>query len=281
MKALHRCSVRAASVLALVLAQALASAVAQQPSSPVSGPDDFAKGFDAVPCEDGARQAAVRALFEQAGAAPAEVVVDRHEGVENLVVVRPGASSEKIVVGAHYDKVEKGCGAVDNWTGVVALAHLYRTLRHVALQKTLVFVAFGKEEKGLVGSRALTRAIPKEQLPLYCAMVNIDSLGLGPPQVADNMSSRPLEKLAAGLAKEMDIPFGHAAIGRASSDSVAFIGQKIPAITLHGMNNQWASVLHSDDDQASKVNATSVYLGYRLALAMIARIDGSPCAAFR
>ena len=32
---------------------------------------------------------------------------------------------------------------------------------------------------------------------------------------------------------------------------------------------------------ASKVNPLSVYLGYRLTLAMIARLDASPCAAYR
>src|SRR3712207_7015935 len=46
---------------------------------------------------------------------------------------------------------------------IVALSHLYRTLKDVPLKKTLVFVAFGKEEKGLVGSRAMTDAIGKEQ----------------------------------------------------------------------------------------------------------------------
>lgn len=285
-----------AAIAALLLA-ALSPAFAQQaapptppsaqqavqapPASPVSTPEDFASAFDAVPCEDADRQAAVRALFERMGAPASAITLDAHEDVENLVVVKPGASAEKIVVGAHYDKVDKGCGAVDNWTGIVALAHLYKTLRNVPMHKTLVFAAFGKEEKGLVGSRAMARAIPEAAVPQYCAMLNIDSLGLAAPQVADDISSRTLEKLAAGQAKDMGIPFAHAAIGRGTSDSASFNDRKIPAITLHGMNRDWTRILHSRDDQPAKVNTASVYLGYRLALSMLVQIDQAPCEAYR
>ena len=148
-------------------------------------------------------------------------------------------------------------------------------------KKTLVFVAFGREEKGLVGSRAMTEAIAEEQLPEYCAMINIDSLGLGPPQVADNMSSKPLAKFTGELAKEMEIPFAHASIGRANSDSSSFVARKIPAVTIHGLSNNWHKILHSRFDQPSKVNAASVYLGYRLALGMLVRLDQAACATYK
>ena len=234
-----------------------------------------------MPCEDSERLAGVKSLFVRAGAAASDFSMDQHKGVENLVIVKQGASSEKIVIGAHYDKVAKGCGALDNWTGLVALSHLYQTLRNIPLKKTLVFVAFGKEEKGLVGSRAMAKALSKEQAAEYCEMINIDTLGLGPPQVADNMSSKKLERLAADLAKQMEMPFGHAGIRGADSDSSSFIAKKIPAVTIHGMNKDWPTLLHTDNDQASKVNATSVYLGYRLALAMILNLDEAPCDAFK
>src|SRR4030095_11892079 len=101
-------------------------------------------------------------IFERAGVPASDLSIDQYKDVENLVVIKKGESSEKIVLGAHYDKVSDGCGALDNWTGVVALSHLYRTLKDVPLKKTLVIVAFGKEERGLVGSRAMTNAIKKE-----------------------------------------------------------------------------------------------------------------------
>ncbi len=276
----HRPHRRIAASLAASVLLASLPAAALAPAK-VSTLEDIRKEFDAVPCDDNQRLAAVKALFEGAGAAASEVAVETFDDVQNLVVVKPGETAERIVVGAHYDKVADGCGAVDNWTGQVALAHLYRTLRDLPMKKTLVFVAFGREEKGLVGSRAMARAIPGDGLAQYCAMVNIDSLGLGSPQVADNMSSKALAAFAGEVAKELQIPFAHASIGRANSDSSSFVARKIPAVTIHGLSKNWPKILHSSRDQASKVNPASVYLGYRLALAMVVRLDQSACDAYR
>ena len=234
-----------------------------------------------MPCKNDERPGAVKALFEKMGAASADVLVEKLKGVENVVIRKPGASEEKIIIGAHYDKVAEGCGALDNWTGIVALAHIYRTLKDVPLQKTVIFVAFGKEEKGLLGSQAMASGIGKDQALQYCAMVNLDSLGLAPPQVMDNVSSKKLGALAEELAREMKMPFGHARIDNASTDSASFIGKKIPAVTIHAMTNDWPKLLHSSNDQASKVKPTSVYAGYRLALALVGRIDEAPCGDFR
>ena len=278
---LHRLRLPASTLLTLLLFQSSVPVVAQQAPSALSTPDDIQKDFAAVPCEDKDRLASVRALYERAGVAPADIALDQHANVENLVVVKPGASPQRIVIGAHYDKTSEGCGAIDNWTGQVALTHLYRTLKDIPLEKTLVFIAFGREEKGLVGSRAMTKAMGEDEIARTCAMINIDSLGLGPPQVADNMSSKELAAFTGELAKELQIPFAHASIGRANSDSSSFVAKKIPAVTIHGLNKDWSSILHSKHDQVAKVNPVSVYLGYRLALAMIVRLDASACDAYR
>lgn len=265
----------------LLVFLAVIPASAQDPAVKLSTADQIKEDFATVPCDDKKRLEAVKSLFERAGAPSSDVTIDKHKDVENFVVTKKGASSEKIVVGAHYDKVAHGCGAIDNWTGVVTLSHLYRTVKDVPLRKTLIIVAFGKEEEGLVGSRAMTNAITKDQAAEYCAMINIDSLGLSMPQVADNMSSKKLSQFTADLAKEMKIPFAQASITGANSDSSSFVGKKIPAVTIHGMNNHWPEILHTGNDQASKVNAVSVYLAYRLTLAMIARLDQSPCDAYK
>lgn len=265
----------------LLLLMICASVDAQQNTVKTSTLEEIKAEFGSVPCKDDERLAAVKALFEKIGAPASGVSVEKYKGVENLVVRKQGASTESVVVGAHYDKVSDGCGAIDNWTGIVALAHLYATLKDVPLHKTIIFVAFGKEEKGLIGSRAMVDSIAKDQLGQYCAMINIDSLGLSAPQVLDNASSKKLRELAAGVAKEMKMPFGHASVGSADSDSSSFVRKKIPALTIHGLNNEWASILHSHKDQTSKVNPVSVYLGYRLALALVNSLDASACATYR
>ena len=268
------------SVLVFLLA-AIATGAAQNSTIQLSTPEQFKDDFVRVPCKNEERLHAVRTLFERAGAPPDDVVLDKLKNVENLVITKRGASSEKIVIGAHYDRAETGCGALDNWTGIVTLAHLYRTVKDVPLKKTLIFVAFGKEEPGLIGSRAMVNAIDDAQLAEYCAMVNVDTLGLGAPQVGDNMSSKKLGEFASELAKQMKMPFGHARIDGADSDSSSFLAKKIPAVTIHGMTSEWRTILHTSKDQASRIDHVSVYLGYRLVLALIARLDQSDCGAYK
>jgi len=249
----------------------------------ISTPEEIRSEFDSVPCKNGDRLKAVKALFEKMGAKSEEVTVEKVRGVENVVIRKAAANDtpEKIVIGAHYDKVIAGCGALDNWTGIVTVAHIYRTVKDLPLKKNIVFTAFGREEEGLVGSSAMAGAIKKEQVAEYCAMINIDSLGLGMAQVADNMSNKKLVDLAESLAKDMKAPFTHGPIAGADSDSTSFNRKGIPALTIHAMTNDWPKILHTNNDNPSKVNPDSVYLGYRLALALLIRIDQADCQSFR
>jgi putative aminopeptidase FrvX len=269
------------ALLLLTLSAAAPVAVRAQAGLKISTLEELRGESSLVPCKNEERLAAVKALFEKVGAPASDITIDHFKDVDNLVVLKRGTSTEKIVVGAHYDKVADGCGAIDNWTGIVALAHLYRSLRDVPLKKTLVFVAFGKEEKGLIGSHAMVGAIRKEELVQYCSMVNIDSLGLGPLQVADNMSSDKLGDLAAELALKMKVPLSRIVIENADADSSSFKGKKVPALTISGLNDDWRSVMHSSNDQPSVVNPTSVYLGYRLTLYLLAHLEDSDCAAYK
>lgn len=252
----------------------------QNAAATYSTEEQLKADLDAVPCKNDARLEAVKTLFAKMGAAPSEISIQKSKHTENLVVICPGASDDKIVIGAHYDKVSEGCGAIDNWTGIVIVAHLYRTLKQLHLDKTLIFVAFGKEEEGLVGSSAMVSAIPKTELPGYCAMINIDSFGLGAAQVAHNLSSKKLEDTAARLAKEMMVTFGNSPI-QGDADSSSFLARKIPAVTLHGLAGNWPSILHSGNDQASAILPGGLSVGYRLALALVRDVDKNSCDAFR
>ncbi len=262
---------------------ALAQGTDEAPSARISTPEEIKSEFDSVPCKNSERLKSVKALFEKMGAKPEEVTIEKVRGVENVVIRKftADASTEKIVVGAHFDKTPNGCGAIDNWTGVVALAHIYRAVKDMPLKKNVIFAAFGEEEKGLVGSSGMTGEIRKEQAAEYCAMINIDTLGMGVPATLDNVSSKSLVDFTGSLAKEMNIPFAHVRIDNASSDSASFIKKKIPALTLHTLTKDWQKILHTGNDQASRVNHESVYQGYRLALELLARIDAADCQAFR
>ena len=95
------------------------------------------------------------------------------------------------------------------------------------------------------------------------------------------MSSMKLGKFTENMAKEMDMPFARANIPDATADSIPFVERNIPAVTIHGLNNDWPKILHTGNDQASKINPISVYLAYRLALAIVVSLDKSPCAAYK
>src|SRR5437763_13570141 len=87
------------------------SSRAQSSAINISTPEQIKAEFASVPCDNEKRLSAVKALFEKMGAAASEIAIETYKNVENLVIRKPGASQEKIVIGAHYDKVADGCGA--------------------------------------------------------------------------------------------------------------------------------------------------------------------------
>ena len=120
----------------LLLLLCAVSLHAQSPK--ISTVEDIDHDVKLVPCKSAERLEAVQKLFRSMGATDADIAVDDSKGTKNVVVTKKGTTSDVIVVGAHYDKVDDGCGAIDNWTGVVAIAHLYGTLRTVETSKAAI-----------------------------------------------------------------------------------------------------------------------------------------------
>ncbi|HEX8367069.1 MAG TPA: M20/M25/M40 family metallo-hydrolase [Pyrinomonadaceae bacterium] len=266
---------------ALFLLFALTAVSRAQESAKIATEAEIKEDIIANVCKNDERLAAVKKLFGKMGATDADIKVEKIKNVENVIVTKKGKTEETVVVGAHYDKVSDGCGAIDNWTGIVILANLYRTIKDFSTQKTFVFAAFGKEELGLLGSKEMAEAIPQEKREQYCAMVNLDSFGFTYPQAMTNISDAKLINLAKETSKEMKIPFAEAVIENASSDSASFRRQKIPAISIHGMSANWQQFLHGSRDKVENVNTQSVYIGYRYALNYLAKIEAKGCADFR
>lgn len=233
-------------------------------------------------CKQSERLENVRTIFRKMGAVDGDFAVDEKGRAANLYVTVKGRSEETIILGAHYDKVSDGCGAIDNWSGIVILANIYNAIKARNPEKTYIFAAFDKEEKGLIGSRAMARTIPKAEKPRYCAMVNMDSFGFNYPQVLSNASTKKLTKFARELADEVKMPFSEASLaGTADADSTSFVQIKIPAITFHGLSNKWPEYLHSSKDKIDNVNPTSVLIGFRFLSLFLERLDTKACDAFR
>ena len=95
----------------------------------------------------------------------------------------------------------------------------------------MLFVAFGAEELGLLGSRHFVDTLSPEERRMIVAMLNFDALGTGPvigvlgtARLADTVAEAAD---AEGLTMER-----RGAIEGGSSDHASFIDASIPAVAL-------------------------------------------------
>ena len=72
-------------------------------------------------------------------------VVARIEGTDK--------AEEILTLTAHYDSVPEGPGAYDNMSGAAIIMELCRYFHAHRPRRTMEFIWFGAEEKGLLGSQ--------------------------------------------------------------------------------------------------------------------------------
>ncbi|HVQ32290.1 MAG TPA: M20/M25/M40 family metallo-hydrolase, partial [Vicinamibacteria bacterium] len=139
---------------------------------------------------DDARKPASRPLLGVKALLVADVAPKR-SSTRNVVGILPGQGNEAVVVGAHYDHLGLGPfgsldpapdgkihhGADDNASGVAGLLELARRLAAAGqLRRSIVFIAFGAEELGTLGSSYFVKN-PTVALGGITAMVNLDMIG--------------------------------------------------------------------------------------------------------
>lgn len=261
------------------------AAVATTPAAvsvKVSTEDELVADVKLGPCKNDERLEAVKTLFKRLGVSEADIKIEKYDKVQNVVLTKKGNSEETVVVGAHYDKVDAGCGIIDNWSGIVIMAHLYRTLSTMETKKSYVFVAFDREELGLKGSKAMAEAIPKEVRAKYCTMVNFDSFGLGYPLILENASNSKLLKVAKELGESLKVPVNTLSLpGTADADSSAFNSIKIPGITLSALSNKWTQYMHQSTDKFDAIIPGSIRVGYLFGIQYISKMDEAGCTDFK
>lgn len=100
---------------------------------------------------------------------------EKSSNIVGALPAKPGA--REIIVSAHYDSV-RGPGANDNGSGVAAMLELARYFHASQLPQdvSLLFVAFGAEEAGLLGSKAYLKKHTVE-LKNCKLLFNIDEIG--------------------------------------------------------------------------------------------------------
>jgi alkaline phosphatase isozyme conversion protein len=110
---------------------------------------------------------------------------------QNVIAYRAATKKPKtsptplVIVGAHYDSVPAdagvggGLGADDNASGVAVMLEVAERIAHYKQEYDLVFVAFGAEEVGLLGSFHYVDNMSEPDIARTIAMINLDSLSVG------------------------------------------------------------------------------------------------------
>lgn len=209
------------------------------------------------------------AELAERGAAKARLVL-RQETVrkssENVVLRIEGSDrkDEVLTVGAHYDSVPEGPGAYDNMAGAAIVMELCRQFSAVRPRRTMEFIWFGAEEKGLFGSLSYVSG-QGERLKAHRFHMNVDLAGqtIG-GNVMGVTADQEVCRILSCFAHEagMGVSFKNQIWG---SDSNSFAWKGVPAMTL----NRDGFGMHTRHDTASLISAWSLERSCRL-LAMTA-----------
>ena len=188
------------------------------------------------------------------------------DGVEacNLVGARRGRgrlADQWVIVSAHYDHLGTKSetpgapahifhGADDNASGVATILTIAERLRKANLPescRSVLFVAFDAEERGLLGSRYYVDH-PVVPLDKTAAVVNFDMVGRlrrGKLYAGDASSCADFAAILSRLQSETGVAIEGRFGGVARSDQAPFLERKIPAV--HFNTGLYPEYHHADD----------------------------------
>ncbi len=174
------CNAKLCSVLLSVFACA-SLAIAQEKAKDVSGSDSLRTQLRAISAggNNAARRTAITKRLDELGI---KYRLDKFSegGLSgtNIVAELKPTGQKVLMLGAHYDRVEQGKGAIDNASGSTAVLELLAALSANPLKNHSVSaVFFDLEEEGLVGSANYSQALAKKDLPEV--FINFDVFGYG------------------------------------------------------------------------------------------------------
>jgi opacity protein-like surface antigen len=214
----------------------------------------------------------------------------RAEG-HNVVAIVPGGdpalAGEYVVVGAHLDHCGDWPvllpGADDNASGSAAVLEIARAAAVLAPRprRTLVFVLFGGEEMGLLGSQHFVRN-PPAGLSRCVAMLNLDVIGAGNGVWVAGGENFPAVCAALSAARERWAPGFGVTCGRvdltaeARADHGPFLVAGIPAVSLFGSGGHHVGY-HSGNDSTWWITPRTIEAAARTVFgAAVALADAAP-----
>jgi aminopeptidase YwaD len=168
------------------------------------------------------------------------------------VIARPTTASEcKVLVGGHFDSVPGAPGANDNASGVANVIELARAAAVDGLDEGVCFAAFGAEESGLYGSKALVSRWQKEgKLPRYA--INLDVTGIG--ESVEVIGDGQIARAAVAKGVSLGIPTVPSQLpANSGSDHQSFIDAGVPTVFFTSGD---FSTIHSPLDVSGDISVT-------------------------
>ncbi len=182
----------------------------------------------------------------------------------------PETADKHIVIGAHYDHLGMGGmgsssrkpdttavhnGADDNASGVAALVEIAEALSlgTEPPSNSYLFIAFGAEEMGLLGSKHYVNnpLLPLEEIRV---MINLDMVGRlrnQQLQVGGVGTARESEEIVTGLIQHDSLVLITMMEGFGASDHSSFYGKDIPVLFLTtGAHSDY----HTPEDDVEHIN---------------------------
>ncbi len=213
--------------------------------------------------------------------------------VTNVVGVIEGEgplANETILIGAHYDHLGFGGfgsrrpgssevhnGADDNASGTAALLELARRFAQQENHppRRLVFVAFGAEERGLIGSNYYV-SNPLFPLEETIAMLNFDMIGTVREKQLTLYGIKTGESfpdLVEEASKQVDLQLKTVDGVMAASDHIGFYRKNVPSFHFF---SGFTSTYHTPDDDFEVINLEGIVKTVDLAELLMTSIAALP-----
>lgn len=179
----------------------------------------------------------------------------------------PKLKNEYVIIGSHYDHIGKiaavngdeiANGANDNASGSTATSEVMKYFaKNKTNKRSLIFVFFSAEEKGLLGSKHLAKKLKAENLDLYF-MFNFEMIGVpmedkdfllyitgfGRTNMASKMNEYNGEKVIGYIPAETKYQ-----LFRASDNYPFFTEFEVPAQTVSTFDFENFDFYHKPDDE--------------------------------
>ena len=224
----------------------------------------------------------------------------------NIIAVLPGNDKqlkhEYIVVGSHYDHLGMGGqgsgsrrpdtvavhpGADDNASSDAVVLQLAKHFKKVGSKRSIIFMFFGAEEQGLIGSKNFIEWMKhddsqRKNLPIdikgIVAMVNLDMVGRmrdNALSVSGTGTSSGFKALAEQVAEQTNLHISCTPDGYGPSDQASFVAADIPVLYLTtGGHMEY----HTPADKPATLNYEGMQQTLEYAQELIAQVTSMPQA---